>query len=74
MGAARFAILNVVGALIWAGVFVGVGYAFGPAVMTLLGGLLAHLAPVAIGAAVLVVAGGPVIWRWRVWVAARASS
>ncbi len=74
VGAVRFAILNAIGALIWAGVFVGVGYAFGPAVMTLLGGVLAHAAPVAIGATVVAVAAGLIIWRWRVWVAARASS
>ena len=33
-----FALLNALGALIWAAVFVGVGYVFGPAVMTLISG------------------------------------
>lgn len=67
-----FALLNAIGALIWAAVFVGLGYVFGPAVMTVLNGVLAHAAPVAIGAAVVAVLGGLIIWRWRVWAAERA--
>lgn len=70
---ARFAILNAIGALIWAGVFVGLGVLFGPAVMSVLGGLMAHAAPIAIGAAVVVVLGGLIIWRWRVWAAERVA-
>jgi membrane protein DedA with SNARE-associated domain len=70
-----FAVLNAVGAAIWAGFFVGLGYAFGPAVMTLLDGLMAHLAPIGIGAAVVVVAAGLIVWRWRVLAGqARAST
>lgn len=62
----RFAVLNVVGALIWAGVFVALGYMFGPAVMSLLGALMTHAAPIAVGlgiAALLAL----IVWRWRVW-------
>jgi membrane protein DedA with SNARE-associated domain len=63
-----FATLNALGAVIWSGVFVGLGYVFGPAVMSVLGGFMAHAAPIAIGAAVLAIAGGLVFWRWRVWI------
>jgi membrane protein DedA with SNARE-associated domain len=68
-----FALLNALGAVIWAAVFVGLGYLFGPAVMTVLDAVLAHLAPVAIGAAVVAVVGGLIIWRWRVWAAERVT-
>jgi membrane protein DedA with SNARE-associated domain len=63
-----FATLNALGAVIWAGVFVGLGFVFGPAVMSVLGAFMAHMAPFAIGAGVVVVAGGLIFWRWRVWV------
>ena len=71
VGTIRFAVLNAIGALIWAGVFVGIGVIFGPAVVSLLSGLAAHAAPIAIGAVVLLVLGGLIIWRWRVWAAER---
>jgi membrane protein DedA with SNARE-associated domain len=73
VGTFRFAVLNAIGAVIWAGVFVGLGVIFGPAVMSVLGGVMAHAAPVAIGAAGVVVVGGLAIWRWRVWAAERVS-
>ena len=73
VGTARFAVLNAIGALIWASVFVGLGVIFGPAVMTVLGGVMAHAAPVAIAALVLVVLGGLIFWRWRVWAAERGA-
>ena len=66
-----FALLNAIGAAVWAAVFVGLGYLFGPAVMSVFNGMLAHAAPVAIGAAVVVVLGGLAVWRWRVWAAER---
>jgi membrane protein DedA with SNARE-associated domain len=69
-----FALLNALGALIWATVFVGLGYMFGPAVMTVINAVMAHLAPVAIGAAIIAVVAGLLIWRWRVWAAERAPS
>jgi len=62
-----FGVLNAVGAVIWAAVFVGLGYLFGPAVMTLISAALAHLAPVAIGAAIAALLIGLGVWRWRVW-------
>jgi membrane protein DedA with SNARE-associated domain len=68
VGAVQFAILNAIGALIWGGVFVGLGYAFGPAVMSLIAGVAAHLAPIGIGLAVAAVVIGLGVWRWRVWV------
>lgn len=70
-----FGILNAIGAGIWAGFFVGLGYAFGPAVMTLLSGLMAHLAPIAVGAALVLVTAALIFWRWRVLAGqARAST
>lgn len=63
----KFAVLNAVAAGIWAGAFVALGYAFGPAVMSLLQGLGAHAAPVAVGAGVLALVAGFGFWRWRVW-------
>ena len=69
-----FALLNALGALIWASVFVGLGYMFGPAVMTVINAVMAHLAPVAIGGAAVAVVAGLLIWRWRVWAAERSPS
>jgi membrane protein DedA with SNARE-associated domain len=69
----RFAILNAIGAVIWAGSFVGLGYAFGPAVLRTLERVMAH-APIAIGAAVVAIIAGVVIWRWRVSKAAAAGA
>lgn len=65
VGSAWFAALNAVGAAIWAGVFVGVGYAFGPSVMKMLDAAMAHLAPVAMAAAAVAAVGGLAFWRWR---------
>lgn len=67
-----FAVLNAIGALIWAGVFVALGYAFGPAVMKVFDQVMAHAAPIAIGAAVAA-ALALIYWRWRVWSADRVS-
>jgi len=64
----KFAVLNAVAAGIWAGTFVGLGYLFGPVVMTVLESLFAHAAPVAAGVAVVVVVLGVAFWRWRVMV------
>ncbi|WP_293903833.1 DedA family protein [Phenylobacterium sp.] len=69
----RFAVLNALGAVIWAAAFVGLGYAFGPAVMLVFNGLMAHAAPIAIGAGLVAVIAGLIIWRWRVWAAERVS-
>jgi len=66
-----FALLNALGAAIWAAVFVGLGYLFGPTVMSVLNAALAHAAPVAIGAVAVAVLAGLGIWRWRVWAAER---
>ena len=65
----HFAVLNAVAAGLWAGVFVALGYAFGPAVMTLISSLVSHAAPVAITLAVVALAAGLGFWRWRVWTA-----
>lgn len=73
VGTVRFAVLNAIGALIWAGVSVGLGYLFGPTVMTVLGALAAHAAPALLAAVVAVVVGGLIVWRWRVWAAERVS-
>jgi membrane protein DedA with SNARE-associated domain len=67
-----FGVLNAVGAAIWAGVFVGLGYAFGPAVMTLLGAMVAHAAPIVIGLGIAAAVAGLGFWRWRVWVSQNA--
>lgn len=65
----KFAVLNAVAAGLWAGVFVGLGYVFGPAVMSLLNAIFAHAAPIAAGVAVVVIVLGVAFWRWRVWLA-----
>lgn len=65
----RFAILNAIAAGVWAGAFVALGYAFGPAVMAVLDRIFAHAAPVAAGVAVVAVVIGVAVWRWRVAVA-----
>ncbi|MEW5687859.1 MAG: VTT domain-containing protein [Pseudomonadota bacterium] len=65
----KYAILNAIAAGIWAGAFVALGYAFGPAVMRVLEAVFAHAAPVAAGVAVLAVVVGVAIWRWRVTLA-----
>jgi membrane protein DedA with SNARE-associated domain len=67
----RFAVLNALGAVIWASFFVALGVVFGPAVMQALDMLMDHWALIAIGAVVVTVAGGLTFWRWRVWIAAR---
>ena len=65
----KFAILNAVAAGLWAGVFVGLGYVFGPPLLALLEGIFAHAAPVAAGIAVVAAVVGVAIWRWRAWAA-----
>jgi membrane protein DedA with SNARE-associated domain len=40
ISAARFAVLNVVAALVWAAIFVGLGYAFGNVIEAVLGRLM----------------------------------
>lgn len=62
----KFAILNAIAAGIWAGTFVALGYAFGPVVMTILEGLFAHAAPVAVGVIIAAIVVGVAVWRWRV--------
>lgn len=61
----RFALLNALAAGIWAGLFVALGYLFGPAVLRALDAALAHAAPLALGT-VLVAAALFALWRWRV--------
>lgn len=73
VGHVRFAVLNAIGALIWAAFFVGLGLIFGPAVVGVLNALMAHAAPFAIGAAVVAIAAGLIFWRWRVWAAERVA-
>lgn len=63
----KFAILNAIAAGLWAGVFVALGYAFGPAVMGLLHGIFANAAPIAAVGTAMVVIGGLAYWRWRIW-------
>ena len=70
----KFAVLNAIAAGIWAGVFVGLGYAFGPALLTLMEGMFAHAAPVAAGLVVAAAVIGFGIWRWRVWTAAERTA
>ena len=73
VGTIRFAVLNALGAVIWAGFFVGLGVVFGPAVMGLLSRMMPHAAPIAIGAVMVIVAAGLIFWRWRVWAAERVA-
>lgn len=61
--AIRFAVLNVVGALIWATVFVGLGYVFGTGIERLFGRLPVHIHLTAVVACVVVLLVG--IWLWR---------
>jgi len=63
----KFALLNAVAAGVWAGVFVALGYVFGPAVMSLLEAVFAHAAPVAAGVVVTAIVVGVAFWRWRIW-------
>ncbi len=63
----KFTLLNIAGALLWAGVFTGLGYAFGPAVVSALEALAPHALPIAVASAGVVVVA-LVLWRWRVWV------
>lgn len=65
----KFAILNAIAAGLWAGAFVALGYAFGPAVMALLHGMFAHAAPIAAAVAAVVAIVGLAYWRWRIWTA-----
>ncbi|HEX7887475.1 MAG TPA: VTT domain-containing protein [Phenylobacterium sp.] len=65
----KFAVLNAIAAGLWAAAFVGLGYAFGPAVMALLAAIFAHAAPIAAAVAVTAVVAALAFWRWRVWVA-----
>lgn len=65
----KFALLNALAAGLWAGAFVALGYAFGPAVMSLLGKIFAHAAPVAAGVPIVLVVLAVAFWRWRVWIA-----
>ena len=63
----RFAILNAMAAVLWAAVFLALGYAFGPMLIHLLGRMAEHkllTAAVAAGVALL----GLGIWRWRGWI------
>ena len=62
----RFAWLNVLGAVIWASVFVAMGYAFGPVITTLLHSAVQHVAPIAAGLGGVVLCA-LVLWRWRIW-------
>ena len=74
IGAPLFAVLNAIGAVIWAAAFVTVGYIFGPAVMRVINEAIDHLEPVAIGAGVVAVVAGLAFWRWRVWSADRVGA
>lgn len=61
----RFAVLNVVGALIWATVCVGLGYLIGPALMTLMHSTAGEAAPVVAAVLFAAVIGGVLLWRRR---------
>lgn len=63
----RFVILNAIAAVLWAGVFAAVGYAFGPAVMTVMEALFAHAALLAVGVSATAIVVGVAVWRWRAW-------
>jgi membrane protein DedA with SNARE-associated domain len=63
VAALRFALLNVVGALIWATVFVGLGYVFGTGIERLFGRLPFHIHLTAVVACAVVLLIG--IWLWR---------
>ena len=67
----RFTVLNALGAVIWAGFFVTLGVFFGPTIMQVLHTLMAHWAPIVIGAVVVAVASGLTFWRLRVRVEGR---
>lgn len=65
IGHRRFAVLNVLGALIWAAVCVGLGYLIGPALMSLMHGATGTAAPILAGALFAAVVAGVVVWRAR---------
>jgi membrane protein DedA with SNARE-associated domain len=65
IGHRRFAVLNVVGALIWAAACVGLGYLIGPALMSLMHGAAGTAAPIVAGAAFAAVIGAVLFWRAR---------
>lgn len=63
VAALRFALLNVVGALIWATVFVGLSYVFGTGIERLFGRLPVHIHLTAVVVCAVVLLVG--IWVWR---------
>ncbi|MBX3485058.1 DedA family protein [Phenylobacterium sp.] len=65
IGHRRFAVLNVVGALIWATVCVGLGYLIGPALMTLMHSTAGEAAPIVVAALFAAVIAGVLLWRRR---------
>ena len=65
MGIARvpwldFVVFNALGAVVWAGVFTALGYAFGRTIAVIIGEI-AHYEALAVG---LIVAGGLAGWLW----------
>ena len=61
--ALRFALLNLVGALIWATVFVGLGYVFGTGIENLFGRLPVHIHLTAVVACAVALLVGAWLWR-----------
>lgn len=57
----RFAVLNVIGAILWALVIAGVGYAFGATVEA----LLTDIKKIEEALLVLILLGGGGVWMWR---------
>lgn len=62
---ARFAVLNALGAGIWAAAFVGLGYMFGPALMHATRALADRAGPVVLGGCVGALVVAFAVWRWR---------
>lgn len=63
LSAVRFALLNLVGALIWATAFVGLGFVFGTGIEHLFGRLPFHIHLTAVVACAVTLLVG--IWLWR---------
>lgn len=59
----RFALLNLIGAMIWSGTFVGLGFAFGTGIEHVFGHLPVHIHLTAVVAVAVVLLVG--VWLWR---------
>ncbi len=59
----RFAVLNVIGAAVWALTIAGAGYTFGLAIHA----MLADIKRFEEAVLIVIIAGGAMLWLWRRW-------